>query len=115
MPWYRCTLEDDEREVTITIDVLADANGTVDRALMFYGYYRANTETDNAPFALGYDGRIDWGSTSRWIGTLPIHGKRISKDAIFHYASYETNAAFERGEADWSADLVVQSYRNHAE
>jgi hypothetical protein len=114
MPWYRCTLEDQNREVTITLDVLADADGVADRSLMFFGYYRDNDQTDNSPLAVTFDGKIDWGSATRHVGTLAIHGKKITRGAVMPYASYESNAALQRGELNWGADLIVKDYRNHA-
>jgi hypothetical protein len=115
MPWYRCTLEDPDREVTITLDVLTNADGIADRGLIFFGYYRDNAQTDNSPFAVTFDGKVDWGSAASFVGTLAIHGKKIARGAVIPYASYQSNAAMERGELYWGADLIVEDYRNHAD
>lgn len=115
MPWYRCTLEDQDREVTITLDVLTDADGIADQGLMFFGYYRDNTQTDNSPFAVTFEDKVDWGSHTSSVATLAIHGKKIARGAVIPYASYQSNAAMDRGELNWSADLVVEDYRNHAD
>ena len=115
MPWYRCTLEDKDREVTIMLDVLADADGIADRALMFFGYYRDNTQNDNSPFAVTFDGKVDWGSSTSVVGTMAVHGKKIVRGAVIPYASYQSNAAMERAELYWGVDLIVVDYRNHAD
>jgi len=112
MPWYRCTLEDEGRSLTMTLDVLANREGIVDKTILFFGYYRDNKVTDNSPLALSYDGKIDWGSLSTWVSTLDIRGRRLSTGAIFSYAVYKTTAALDRGETYWTADLTLRSYRN---
>lgn len=101
--------------MTITLDVLADADGIADRGLRFFGYYRDNTQNDNSPFAVTFDGKIDWGSATSSVGTLAVHGKKIVGGAVIPYASYQSNAAMEGGELNWGADLIVEDYRNHAD
>ena len=115
MPWYRCELEDANREVTITLDVLANAEGVADRALIFYGYYRDNRQADNWPMAVTYDGNVDWGSASSFVSTLPIHGAKITRGAVIRYVDYKTKTLMEQGISNWTADLVIKRYRDHAE
>lgn len=113
MPWYRCTLESADKTVELTIDVLADAGGNVDRALMFFGYWRDLESSESQPFALNYDGKIDWGGSH--VSTFPIRGTRIIAGATVLYTGYETSAAFDRGEVYYSNTFTVKKYINHAE
>lgn len=115
LPWYRCTMEDENREVTIEVDVLCDKYNIADRALRFFGFYRDNAQVDNSPFTLTYDGKIDWGTESKMVGQLGIHGQKIQIGATFPYANFDNESALARGEADWSVLLILREYRNHAE
>lgn len=114
MTWYRCTLEDLNKAVTITLDILADGSGVIDSGLIFFGYYRDNTSVDNSPFAVTFDGQVDWGSATFFTGLLEVHGKTLGQGVSFPFVVYESHAAMKRGQQYWSADLIVQDYRNHS-
>lgn len=112
MPWYRCILENKDKTVELTIDVLTDENNIVDRNLTFFGYWRDRSVGESQAFALNYDGTIDWGSS--YVSTLPIRGSHVAVGERHRYTGYLNGAAFVHGEVQWEDDFRISSYRDHA-
>ena len=105
-------LKSEDGTVEMTLDVLTDDDGVIDSGLLFFGYWRDLEENDSEPFALAYDGKMDWGHSH--VSTFPIRGERIAQGLRVHYRGYKNSAALARGEIHYENDFVVESYINHA-
>jgi hypothetical protein len=111
MPWLRCIFESTDNLVEITLDVLVDADRTVDGAVTFFGYFRNKDRSDNHPFALTYDSKLDFGSSA--VAIFPVRGRKIVVGMKLPYVEYYNGAQYSRGEIGWQDDLTLKSYRNY--
>jgi hypothetical protein len=85
MPWNRLILEDDKREVEMTIDVRVNSLGDVDPILTYYGAvrYRVRRGSDTIyPFRVLADGQLEWHPEYE-DSLFKIHGEMIHPETVF--------------------------------
>ncbi len=110
MPWNRLILEDDAREIEVTIDVKVDPLGIIDRSLNYHGNvrYRAKRGHDKLfPMRVLTTGEVEWHPDLE-DSSFKIHGEMLHPNSVFHFHDPD-----EEKPDGYTYELTIRNFGRH--